>query len=391
MTSIDHGRSAATHRVTPPPADSRALRLTSPDDVLARVPFLLGFHPRDSLVLLGFDRPGRHRVLRLTTRFDLPPDDLGPERLRAYGEHVAQALARNGVQVVYVIAYTSDRARACRTVAAVGPSLDAQGIEVDDVLSADGSRWWHERCAGDCACPAEGTPYDLATHPVTAAAIFDGEIALADEEELRRSLEPILGLTRIGMEAATVEVYDEIARRFGVHARPGGSGAPAGVELVDTGGFVAAGLRYVTDIATGWLASPRRLGDHEVAWTGCYLRHLTVRDEAWALMDRSSAPRFVEFWRDIARRAVPPYHVAPMTLLAFAAWLAGNGALAVRAVDRALDGDHEYGLARLLEELLAAGIPGSEWNPHPRVLPAEPVDDRALITTRQDDQEGEST
>ncbi len=37
------------------------LTLTSPADVLAAVPYLVGFHPVDSLVVIGLDR-GRAKV-----------------------------------------------------------------------------------------------------------------------------------------------------------------------------------------------------------------------------------------------------------------------------------------------------------------------------------------
>src|SRR3954469_19515764 len=45
-----------------------ALNLTSPTDLLAVVPFILGFHPTNSLVVLCL----RDRRLGLTQRLDLP-------------------------------------------------------------------------------------------------------------------------------------------------------------------------------------------------------------------------------------------------------------------------------------------------------------------------------
>ncbi|HEX6075419.1 MAG TPA: DUF4192 family protein, partial [Micromonosporaceae bacterium] len=47
---------------------SESLRLRSASDLLAAVPYLIGFHPSDSLVLVGFG----DRMVRFLARADLP-------------------------------------------------------------------------------------------------------------------------------------------------------------------------------------------------------------------------------------------------------------------------------------------------------------------------------
>jgi hypothetical protein len=55
-------------------------------------------------------------------------------------------------------------------------------------------------------------------------------------------------------------------------------------------------------------------------------------------------------------------HVAPLaTALAGCAWLDGNGALTTVALDRALEVDSSYSLARLLERALSQNVPPSVW------------------------------
>jgi len=66
------------------------------------------------------------------------------------------------------------------------------------------------------------------------------------------------------------------------------------------------------------------------------------------------------------RRAPPDLRAAPATLLGFAAWLSGNGALAWCAVDCAQQCDPDYSLAALLADALAGAIPPSVWRPFPR-------------------------
>src|SRR6202035_5131535 len=53
------------------------------------------------------------------------------------------------------------------------------------------------------------------------------------------------------------------------------------------------------------------------------------------------------------------YVPAPAALLAFAAWQAGNGAMANVAAQRALAADPEYSMALLLLDAIGAGIPPS--------------------------------
>ena len=50
--------------------------------------------------------------------------------------------------------------------------------------------------------------------------------------------------------------------------------------------------------------------------------------------DHGNAARHVDLWRDVVRRRPRELRAAPAALLGFAAWLAGNGALAWCAVDR---------------------------------------------------------
>ncbi|MFM9735908.1 DUF4192 family protein, partial [Streptomyces niveiscabiei] len=69
--------------------------------------------------------------------------------------------------------------------------------------------------------------------------------------------------------------------------------------------------------------------------------------------------------RDVVRRS-PLEALAPAAaLLAFAAWLTGDGALAWCAVDRCQESDPDYGLAGLVSQALAGAVPPSAWSPFP--------------------------
>src|SRR5689334_2724517 len=93
---------------TPPEAPRRRLRLTSPADLLAFVPYSLGFHPHDSVVLLSIGPGGR----TMTARADLTDD---PEQARSAAVEVARAVALNDGREVLLVAYTDDPGRALLT------------------------------------------------------------------------------------------------------------------------------------------------------------------------------------------------------------------------------------------------------------------------------------
>ena len=59
--------------------------------------------------------------------------------------------------------------------------------KLTDVLHVGHGRWWSLTCAEDC-CPLSGTPFDLSSHPVSAAAVFAGLSTRANRQELAASI-----------------------------------------------------------------------------------------------------------------------------------------------------------------------------------------------------------
>jgi hypothetical protein len=69
----------------------------------------------------------------------------------------------------------------------------------------------------------------------------------------------------------------------------------------------------------------------------------------------------VELWSDAVRR-LPATHVAgPAAVLAFAAWLVGDGALSWCAVDRCRESEPAHSLAGLVAQLLESATPPDAW------------------------------
>lgn len=308
------------------------LRLRSPADVVAVIPYLVGFHPSDSVVVLccgGTD--GAYAI-----RLDLTADD-------ALVDHVAGLVARRRPPDVVLAGY-GPGARVTPAVERVRDRLARHGVRPREMLRVEGSRYWSYLCADPACCPAEGTFVDVRSSAVAAAATACGLVALPGRDDLARTIEPVGGEP---MRLATAEAERRLA-----------SWAAAGADAVRRR-VVEEGVRLVRSVIEGARAGGGPPGDDEVAWLGVLLVNLRVRDEAWVRIDDIELGTHIGLWRDVLRRVEQPYVAGPGCLLAFAAWRAGDGALANLALDRTLAADPHYSMARLLHELFVSGLPPS--------------------------------
>ena len=130
------------------------VRLSSPADILAVVPHLLGFHPARSLVVVGAGGP-RQRI-ELGFRYDLPdPPDAAVTREIA--GHATAVLAHRKITTAIAIGYGPGRL--------VTPVIDGfaatarrGGLEVPELLRVQDGRYWSYLCRNPACCPAEGCP-----------------------------------------------------------------------------------------------------------------------------------------------------------------------------------------------------------------------------------------
>jgi hypothetical protein len=331
------------------------IRIASETDLLALVPYTLGFHPEQSLVLLLFsgNRP-------FAARFDLPTDAAAllpvvEELMGTVLHHLAGTGGRgpDGRPVRgVVIAYTDEPLLGEAATARVVDLLEAEGVEVLVRFRADGRRWWPLglRAVGTDRDEGEqGHPYDLADHPLTTRGVFEGKVTFRSRDELAASLRPA---------AAEAGAVTAVAV---AHAALGP--LPSDEE----------GLRSEAAWARGTSRRRARRGrvlrDREVARLLRAVADPDVRDVVWCDWRRAEAERHVRFWCDVVRRC-PDSLVAPAAALCgLAAWLDGDGALAWCAVDRCFAGDPQHSLGRLVSDLLERAVPPTVW---------QPVDPRAL-------------
>ena len=88
---------------TAPTAASGAITaLSTPHDLLAAVPFLLGYHPEESLVVISL----HHGVVGMAMRIDLPEPELSDDTgVAKQAAHLAHYLGRDGADGAIVVGY----------------------------------------------------------------------------------------------------------------------------------------------------------------------------------------------------------------------------------------------------------------------------------------------
>jgi hypothetical protein len=308
------------------------ITVRSPADLVAVTPYVIGFHPTDSVVVIGVDGAR----LSFGARFDLPPPD-GDDAVR-----IAAVIAAQRPRSVTVIGYGASDV-VTPAVLRVTHALEVFGVRIDDAIRVTDGRWWSFQCDDLHCCPAEGRPCHPPDSVVAAEATFRGQVALPSRQALVAQVAAVEGEARAAMVAATDRARERLTDLGAddLHAdRSGRSVRRAGFTAVRE-----AEKRY---------RSGRSLTDDETAWLGVLLTDRDVNEYA---LDRCGAQDWrIRLWTDVLRRVEPPYVPAPACLLSFAAWKAGQGALARVAVDRALAEDRQHPLAGLLDEVLGFGI-----------------------------------
>ena len=313
-------------------SDLDRLTLRSPDALISALPYLLGFHPVESAVVVWLSA-GR---LLLTQRLDLPTRlDVMPAWQSAVWSHAAAASAD---EIVVVVA--SDRDVDVALLEALVGEADRRDVHVRDAVLLRGDRWWSLLCTDAACCPPEGRGVD----PDVQAEV-GAEFAL-----LGRAPMPDRDAVVASMAA------DPISAAAVARVRPR---ARSGRALERWRDDVLADLLDAVADGTALTVTPR-----EAARLLDGVADVRVRDtllwesRAWT---PEELVRATDALTVLLRRA-PQGRCAPIaTCIALLCWLSGDGARALVALDRAASDDPGYSLAALLAASLRAGLPPTAW------------------------------
>ncbi|GAA3624668.1 DUF4192 domain-containing protein [Nonomuraea rosea] len=310
---------------------TETVRLSHPADYLAIVPYLLGFHPAMSLMILAF----RDGALITGMRHDLPGT------AREHDDVIASTvgvLARNKADAVTVIGYgPSDQVT--QPLDSLSDAITDTGMVVLQLLRCEHNRYWSQLETS----PDDGFPYDISTTTAAMAAVVAGLCPLPDRAAVAACVAAVDGPDRQAVREAT---------------GPARERAETLLATASPRYWYDEGLHQVHD-AFARSADDEPITPEQLAWLGVLLTSILVRDAAMTLLGTYPEEAHIKLWSEVTRRAEPGYVAAPALLLAFAAYISGAGTLTRTALDRALADNPTYSFAVMLDYALVNGLPGS--------------------------------
>ncbi|MFB9549042.1 DUF4192 domain-containing protein [Nocardioides luteus] len=274
--------------------------------------------PEKSLVMLTFG--GEHQV---HGRIDLPP----PGEVEACLDSLLLPAVRHQVRGILLVLYDSGPRFGMKLARRLAERVAECDIDLIGCLRVQDGRWFDPLGFHDV--PEEGVAFDIDAHPILAQAVFDGRMVRRSRHELAGSVAPLpeaVAETEAALERAVSLKTYEVGR------------------LIDDA--VAGAVLSADQVASLLLA----------------LRDPQQRDAAWGGMSRDEARAHVRLWTDVVRRSPEDHLAHPAAVLAFAAWLSGDGALAWCALDRCFASERHHGLGVLVAQMLDGAVPPTAWD-----------------------------
>lgn len=298
------------------------ITISSPGEFVATVPFVLGFVPEHSLVIVGL---GEHD-LECTFRVDLPDQAENAWLVPDLTTHLSR---NNCGQCVIVVYGPEPIAEAVAAVTSL--RLHTAGIGVFDALRVDDGLYWSLTCKGPC-CPPQGRAIPSLPEAVLAM-VTEGSVARSDRAAVVALLDPADAKARAAVAAALAPAresytqHDQAARRNE--------------------------LEYLDQ----WFESPGLPWPAAIARLGVALIDRELRDQVLGTIAAHPGKARLDLWIWLVRHLDGDLVAGAATVAGWAAYRTSNGVLALEAFERALAADPANDRARALYQALQAGIP----------------------------------
>ncbi|KDN77480.1 hypothetical protein DF19_11515 [Streptomyces olindensis] len=372
---VTRGSDAAGPYVPGSPGDGHGgehqVTLRTPAELADALPYLLGYRPEDSIVLVALhDRDGRGRFGG-RARLGIPanPDDW-PSAARQLAHGLVKGSERRGARPESMVAFLCQEPEKGQSGQQVMEWLRplAHRLRVEcglldvvvvEALCISEGRYWSYCCDNAACCPREGASMGLpGTSVLAAAATYAGIQVRGTLRELRARLQPWENAAALQQEAALDTASMALVPRILDDA---GRAEVAG-ETLELAGKVLdrfAEAQPVSGMLLADLRDDELLGHDEAARLILGLQDRATRDRAAEWMEGDEAARALRLWRSLARRCVGPYGehaAAPLTLAGWVAWSTGDELEAREALAMALGADPDYLFARLLHQACNEGL-----------------------------------
>ncbi|GCD42514.1 DUF4192 domain-containing protein [Streptomyces paromomycinus] len=343
--------------------------LRGPAELADALPYLLGFFPDDSVVLVGLH--GERGRFGSRARLGIPTDR---SQWGYASEQLAGSLVSLGEErrsrpegiIVYLCQEPArgesgwdvkERLRPLAQMLRV--ACGALDVPVLDALCISDGRFWSYCCPDFRCCPAAGTPLTPpGTSVMAAAAAYAGIQVRGSLRELESRLAAWTGPRAAGQTSALdAEAHALVPRMIHEDAA-----APVRAETLARASDLLR--RFREDPPTGSrrardACDDALLTDAEAARLILGLQDRVARDRAAEWMEGPDAEPSLRLWQALSRRCVggyAEYAVAPLSLAGWVAWATGDQPSARVALGRALALDPEYLFAQLLHRGINQGL-----------------------------------
>ncbi|MFD7665338.1 DUF4192 domain-containing protein [Streptomyces sp. NPDC059788] len=343
--------------------------LRGPAELADALPYLLGFFPDDSIVLVGLH--GERGRFGSRARLGIPTD-------RTQWPYVSDQLAGSLVKIgedrhsrpegiiVYLCQEPAKGESGRDVMERLRPlaqrlriACGARDVPVLDALCVSDGRFWSYCCPDYRCCPAAGTPMKPpGTSVMAAAAAYAGIQVRGSLRELESRLAP-----RTGPRATEqTRALDAEALALVPRMVQDGTAAPVRAETLARASDLVR--RFRGDPPTGSrrardACDDALLTDAEAARVILGLQDRVARDRAAEWMEGPDAEPALRLWQALSRRCVGGYEeyaVAPLSLAGWVAWATGDQPSARVALSRALTLDPECLFAQLLHRGINQGL-----------------------------------
>jgi hypothetical protein len=345
--------------------------LRTPAELADALPYLLGYRPEDSIVLVALhDRDGRGRFGG-RARLGIPANaDDWPSAARQLAHGLVTGSERRGARPESMVAFLCQEPRKGESGRQVMERLKplAQRLRVEcgsldvtvvEALCISDGRYWSFCCDNAVCCPPEGAPMGLpGTSVLAAAATYAGIQVRGTLRELRARLLPWENAAALEQETALDTASLALVPRILDDA----GRADVADETLQLAGRILdrfAGAQPVSGMLLADLRDDELLAHDEAARLILGLQDRATRDRAAEWMEGDEAGPALRLWRSLARRCVGPYGehaAAPLTLAGWVAWSTGDELEAREALAMALGADPDYLFARLLHQACNEGL-----------------------------------
>jgi hypothetical protein len=370
---MGHGECGAYagHGAAAGPGGEQQVTLRTPAELADALPYLLGYRPEDSIVLVALHDGETKGRFGGRARLGIPPHtDDWPSVAQQLAHGLVTGSERRGAKPESMVAFLCEDPAGGESARDVMERLrplaqllrracGALDVPVVEALCISDGRFWSYCCPGNGCCSPDGEAMGLpGTSVLAAAATYAGLQVRGTLRELRERLMPWETAAALQQEAALDTAQAALVPRI-LEAESRADVAEETLAVVRRAMERLAAVPTMASTLDADLRDDELIGHDDAATMILGLQDRATRDRAAEWMEGDEASPALRLWRALARRCVGPYGehaAAPLTLAGWVAWSTGDELEAREALAMALAADRDYLFARLLHQACNEGL-----------------------------------